>query len=57
MATQHDDRPDFTPYPGPSGGWGSLKSVAEIVPREKNPVETSKELLRQNKPGGFMCVS
>ena len=31
--------------------------VAEIVPREKNPVETSKELLRQNKPGGFMCVS
>ena len=57
MATQHDDRPDFTPYPGPSGGWGSLKSVAEIVPREKNPIETSKELLRQNKPGGFMCVS
>ncbi|KQT35102.1 formate dehydrogenase [Sphingomonas sp. Leaf412] len=57
MATQHDDRPDFTPYPGPSGGWGSLQSVAEIVPREKNVVETGKELLRQNKHDGFACVS
>ena len=57
MAKQHDDRPDFTPYPGPSGGWGSLNSVTEIVAREQNPVETGAELLRQNKHGGFMCVS
>ena len=57
MATQHDDRPDFTPYPGPSGGWGSVKSLADIIPREKNPVETGKELLRQNKHDGFACVS
>jgi molybdopterin-dependent oxidoreductase alpha subunit len=57
MAQQHDDRPDFTPYTGPSGGWGSMRSLADIVPREKNPVETSAELLRQNKHDGFMCVS
>ncbi len=57
MTTQHDDRPDFTPYPGPSGGWGSLRSVAEIIPREGNVAVTSAELLRQNKPGGFACVS
>jgi molybdopterin-dependent oxidoreductase alpha subunit len=57
MTEQHDDRPDFTPYPGPSGGWGSLRSVAEIVPREGNVPAVSRELLRQNKPGGFMCVS
>jgi molybdopterin-dependent oxidoreductase alpha subunit len=57
MAKQYEDRPDFTPYPGPSGGWGSINSVAEIVAREKNPVETGAELLRQNKHGGFMCVS
>ena len=57
MAKQHDDRPDFTPYTGPSGGWGSMRSLADIVPREKNPVETSAELLRQNKHDGFMCVS
>jgi molybdopterin-dependent oxidoreductase alpha subunit len=57
MTEQYDDRPDFTPYPGPAGGWGSLRSLADIIPREKNPVVTSAELLRQNKPDGFACVS
>ena len=57
MTKQHDDRPDFTPYEGPAGGWGSVKSLADIIPREKNVAETSAELLRQNKPDGFMCVS
>ena len=57
MTQQHDDRPDFTPYPGPAGGWGSLRSLADIIPREGNPVVTSAELLRQNKPDGFACVS
>ncbi|PZQ63046.1 MAG: formate dehydrogenase [Sphingomonas taxi] len=57
MTKQHDDRPDFTPYVGPAGGWGSVRSLADIIPREKNAAQTSAELLRQNKPGGFMCVS
>lgn len=57
MTKQHDDRPDFTPYDGPAGGWGSMRSLADIIPREKNAAQTSAELLRQNKPDGFMCVS
>ena len=51
------DDPDLTPYPGPAGGWGSLRSVAEIVRREGNIVQVSRELLRQNKTDGFACVS
>jgi molybdopterin-dependent oxidoreductase alpha subunit len=57
MTKQHDDRPDFTPYDGPAGGWGSMRSLADIIPREKNVAETTAELARQNKPDGFMCVS
>ncbi len=34
--TDRSDTPDFTPYAGPAGGWGSLRSVAEILPREGN---------------------
>jgi molybdopterin-dependent oxidoreductase alpha subunit len=50
-------KPDFTPYPGPAGGWGSLRSVAEILPREGNVFGVTRELLRQNKTDGFACVS
>ncbi|WP_375249044.1 FdhF/YdeP family oxidoreductase [Sphingomonas sp.] len=57
MTTQHDDRPDFTPYDGPAGGWGSVRSLADIIPREENMAVTTAELLRQNKPDGFACVS
>ena len=40
---------DLTPYDGPAGGWGSMKSLAEITAREKvPPVETMRELARQN---------
>lgn len=55
--TELSDRPDFTPYTGPAGGWGSLRSVAEILPREGNVAAVSRELLRQNKTDGFACVS
>ena len=51
------EKTDFTPYPGPAGGWGSLRSVAEILPREGNVFAVSRELLRQNKTNGFACVS
>ena len=45
-------------YDGAVGGWGSLKGLSAIVLREKpGPVQLGEELLRQNKPGGFMCVS
>ena len=44
-------------YSGPAGGWGSLRSVAEILMRERVAPLDAAQLLRQNKPDGFMCVS
>jgi len=53
-----DRKPRIEPYTAPAGGWGSVKSVVEILKREKVPVpSTVKELWRQNKPRGFTCVS
>ena len=45
------------PYTGPAGGYGSLKSVTEILVRERIPVKGARALVHQNKPKGFMCVS
>lgn len=51
-------KPKIEPYEGPAGGWGSVKSVAKILKRERVPIpSTVKELWRQNKPAGFTCVS
>ncbi|MGN6788355.1 MAG: FdhF/YdeP family oxidoreductase [Rhodanobacteraceae bacterium] len=51
-------KPKIEPYPGPAGGWGSVKSVKAILQREKVPIpSTVRELWRQNKPRGFTCVS
>jgi molybdopterin-dependent oxidoreductase alpha subunit len=51
-------KPKIEPYPGPAGGWGSVKSVKAILQREHVPIpSTVRELWRQNKPGGFTCVS
>mgnify|MGYP000721669840 CR=1 FL=1 len=44
-------------YRGPAGGYGSLKSVTEILVRERIPVKGARALVLQNKPKGFMCVS
>jgi molybdopterin-dependent oxidoreductase alpha subunit len=52
-----DERVAIRPYPGPAGGWGSLRSVAEITARERLGPEAAAQYARQNKPGGFMCVS
>ncbi|HET8900010.1 MAG TPA: FdhF/YdeP family oxidoreductase, partial [Rhodanobacteraceae bacterium] len=53
-----DGKIEIKPYPDPAGGWGSVKSVAEILKREQVPIPaTVKELWRQNKPRGFTCVS
>ncbi|MEC3909372.1 FdhF/YdeP family oxidoreductase [Sphingobium sp. CR2-8] len=57
MTKQRSDKPDVTPFKGPAGGWGSVRSLAEILPREKVGPETLRELARQNKPHGFACVS
>jgi molybdopterin-dependent oxidoreductase alpha subunit len=44
-------------YGGPSGGWGSVKSLGKILSQEGNSVSTGLALRKQNKDGGFMCVS
>jgi len=55
--TKPRKNPTVRPYKGPAGGYGSLKSVAEILIREGLPVEGVRVTSHQNKPGGFMCVS
>jgi len=45
------------PYWGPVGGWGSAKSVTEILLREAVPLKGPYALWHQNKPRGFACVS
>ncbi|UPG73775.1 molybdopterin-dependent oxidoreductase [Roseomonas gilardii subsp. gilardii] len=45
------------PYDGPSGGWGSAKSLGEIMLRERVTPGIGEALLRQNKADGFACVS
>jgi molybdopterin-dependent oxidoreductase alpha subunit len=45
------------PYSGPTGGWGSAKSVAEIIIRQHVALTAPKLLSTQNKPQGYMCVS
>jgi molybdopterin-dependent oxidoreductase alpha subunit len=49
--------PDLTPFKGPAGGWGSVRALADILPRERISPEALRELARQNKPDGFQCVS
>jgi len=40
-----------------AGGWGSVKALGAILLRERVPVEGARILLKQNKPGGYACVS
>ncbi|MEB0076579.1 FdhF/YdeP family oxidoreductase [Pseudomonas sp. CCI3.2] len=47
----------YKPYESSSGGWGSAKSVMEILWREQALIKAPVALLKQNKPGGFACVS
>jgi molybdopterin-dependent oxidoreductase alpha subunit len=53
MATE----PKVDTFTGPVGGWGSAKSLTEILLREHIPIKGAAALLHQNKPGGFACVS
>ncbi len=57
MSKQESDKPRIKPFAGPAGGWGSVRSLADILPRERIRPEALRELVRQNKPDGFACVS
>lgn len=45
------------PYDAPAGGWGSVKSLARSLTRERVLASAPAALMRQNKPDGFACVS
>ncbi|MGY4494266.1 FdhF/YdeP family oxidoreductase [Pseudomonas sp. TE3610] len=47
----------YRPYTHASGGWGSAHSVMSILWREQALQRAPTALWRQNKPGGFACVS
>ncbi|WP_428395506.1 FdhF/YdeP family oxidoreductase [Lichenicoccus sp.] len=47
----------FKPYEMPSGGWGSARSVVNILRREGVVGSGALTLLRQNKVDGYQCVS
>jgi molybdopterin-dependent oxidoreductase alpha subunit len=58
MQKSTSDRPEpLAPYGQAAGGWGSLKAVTLSVVREGAPLAAVHALRRQNKPGGFACVS
>jgi molybdopterin-dependent oxidoreductase alpha subunit len=48
---------DTVHYEGAEGGWGSLRGIGETAFRERPTVGALDTLRRQNKVGGFMCVS
>ncbi|MGO4440943.1 FdhF/YdeP family oxidoreductase [Rhizobium sp. RAF56] len=57
MSGKPKQHPAIGKYSGPAGGWGSAKSVGQVLLREHVPVEGPSLLAHQNKPDGFMCVS
>ncbi len=44
-------------YEGPAGGWGSVKSLADIMVRTQALPRALDTLAHQNKTGGVACVS
>jgi anaerobic selenocysteine-containing dehydrogenase len=51
------DTLEVKPYEHPSGGWGSVQSLAQSLARDHVPFRGPRVLLKQNKPDGFQCVS
>ena len=49
------DHPVFTPYTGPAGGWGALKSTARFWMKSENRISNIKSLLKTNQQDGFDC--
>jgi len=55
--TESSKTPKIKPYEEAAGGYGSVRSVAEILLREGVSIEGADLLFKQNKADGFMCVS
>jgi molybdopterin-dependent oxidoreductase alpha subunit len=48
---------DTVHYDGTEGGWGSLRGIVQTALKERPSPAALNTLRRQNKVGGFMCVS
>jgi molybdopterin-dependent oxidoreductase alpha subunit len=46
-----------SPYKGPAGGWGSARSLGNILRREGVLLAGAAGMMKQNKKDGFACVS
>jgi anaerobic selenocysteine-containing dehydrogenase len=51
------EEPRFKPYRHPAGGWGSARSVADILRREGVLLSAPIALSRHNKVDGYQCNS
>ena len=50
-------KPAIRSYTAPAGGWGSARSLGQILSREGVLASGALTLTRQNKVDGFQCVS
>ncbi len=51
------ERPSFKPYDAPAGGWGSARSVGNILRREGVLASAPVALTQHNKVDGYQCNS
>ncbi len=51
------EKPTFKPYRAPAGGWGSARSVGNILKREGVLASGPLALSRHNKVDGYQCNS
>jgi len=49
------DKPVFTPYAAPAGGWGALHATAKALREQSVELKGSRALLSMNQPEGFDC--
>lgn len=57
VADALQQRPDTPHYRHPSGGWGSVQSLARVMFDQRPDPGVLATLASQNKPGGHMCTS
>ena len=51
------DTPSYKPYNHPGGGWGALNATAKVLLQQSVVAQSSRALLKMNKPDGFKCSS
>jgi molybdopterin-dependent oxidoreductase alpha subunit len=56
-STRMSDAPVFKPNNHPAGGWGALNATAKILREQSVVAQSTKTLLKMNKPDGFKCSS